>query len=92
MVITNIWNVTFCSHSSGSGYFCRYDAAPPSVPQAISNQEGITANNLNLFVVEIDSIASFNYSTDELDIGVFLQFERNLGFVIRHPICGRSHH
>ena len=82
MVITNIWNVTFCSHSSGSGYFCRYDAAPPWVPQAISN----------LFVVEIDSIASFNYSTDELNIGVFLQFERNLGFVIRHPICGRSHH
>jgi hypothetical protein len=25
-LITNIWNVTICSHSSGSGYFCRYDA------------------------------------------------------------------
>ena len=28
------------------------------------------ANNLDLFVVQIDSIASFNYTTDESDIGV----------------------
>ena len=26
-LIANIWNVTICSHSSGFGYFGRYDAA-----------------------------------------------------------------
>ena len=73
--------MTICSHSSGFGYFGRYHAALRRFRQAISNQKGIAANDLDLFIVEIDGIAFFNHTTDERDIGVFIQFERYFVFV-----------